>query len=112
MRRSGAWMQLCSKLGARARCGWSAPHIMPVSDIFLDAFRFCRSVRLARRLTLFTKLFSGLDQPAIWIKALWVEDLCLIQPREGRIAAPGVYGATPYQTTGLLGCKGEQNETL
>ena len=35
MRRSGAWMQLCSKLGARARCGWSAPHIMPVSDIFL-----------------------------------------------------------------------------
>lgn len=112
MRRSGAWMQLCLKLGARARCGWSAPHIMPVSDIFLDAFRFCRSVRLARRLTLFTKLFSGLDQPAIWIKALWVEDLCLIQPREGRIAAPGVYGATPYQTTGLLGCKGEQNETL
>ena len=112
MRRSGAWMQLCSKLGARARCGWSAPHIMPVSDIFLDVFGFCRSVRLARRLTLFTKLFSGLDQPAIWIKALWVEDLCLIQPREGRIAAPGVYGATPYQTTGLLGCKGEQNETL
>ena len=112
MRRSVAWMQLCLKLGARARCGWSAPHIMPVSDIFLDAFRFCRSVRLARRLTLFTKLFSGLDQPAIWIKALWVEDLCLIQPREGRIAAPGVYGATPYQTTGLLGCKGEQNETL
>lgn len=112
MRRSGAWMQLCSKLGARARCGWSAPHILPVSDIFLDVFGFCRSVRLARRLTLFTKLFSGLDQPAIWIKALWVEDLCLIQPREGRIAAPGVYGATPYQTTGLLGCKGEQNETL
>ena len=112
MRRSGAWMQLCSKLGARARCGWSAPHIMPVSDIFLDAFRFCRSVRLARRLTLFTKLFSGLDQPEIWIKALLVQGLCLIQPREGRIASPVFMAPRPIKTTGLLGFKGEQNETL
>ena len=103
MRRSGAWKQLCLKLGARARCGWSAPHILPVSDIFLDAFRFCRSVRLARRLTLFTKLFSGLDQPEIWIKAFWVQGLCLIQPREGRIASPGVYGAAPYQNYRSLG---------
>ncbi len=103
MRRSGAWKQLCLKLGARARCGWSAPHILPVSDIFLDVFGFCRSVRVARRLTLFTKLFSGLYQAAIWIKALWVQGLCLIQPREGRIAAPGVYGAAPYQNYRSLG---------
>lgn len=112
MRRSGAWKQLCLKLGARARCGWSAPHILPVSDIFLDVFGFCRSVRLARRLTLFTKLFSGLYQAAIWIKALWVQGLCLIQPREGRIAPPVFMAPRPIKTTGLLGCKGEQNETL
>ena len=103
MRRSGAWKQLCLKLGARARCGGSAPHILLVSDIFLDVFGFCRSMRLARRLTLFTKLFSGPDQPEIWIKALWVQGLCLIQPREGRIAAPGVYGAAPYQNYRSLG---------
>ena len=103
MRRSGAWMQLCLKLGARARCGWPAPHKLPVSDIFLDVFGFCRSVRLARCLTLFTKLFSDLYEPEIWIKELWVGDLCLIQPREGRIAAPGVYGAAPYQNYRSLG---------
>ena len=103
MRRSGAWMQLCLKLGARVRCGWPAPHILSVSDIFLAIRGCCRSVRLARRLTLFTKLFSGLDQPEIWIKALLVQGLCLIQPREGRIASPGVYGAAPYQNYRSLG---------
>ena len=103
MRRSGAWKQLCLKLGARARCGWSAPHILPVSDIFLDVFGFCRSVRLARRLTLLTKLFSGLYPLAIWIKKLWFEGLCLIQPRQGRIADPGIYGAAPYQNYRSLG---------
>jgi len=102
MRRSGAWMQLCLKLGARARCGWPAPHILPVSDIFLDVRGCCRSVRLARRLTLFTKLFSGLDQAAIWIKALCFEDLCLIQTGVGNKAGPGVYGAAPYQAYGSL----------
>ena len=57
MRRLGAWMQFYLKLGARARCGWPAPYILPVSDIFLDVRGCCRSVRLARRLTLLTKLF-------------------------------------------------------
>ena len=102
MRRSGAWMQLCLKLGARALFGWSAPHILPVSDIFLDAFGFCRSVRLARRLTLFTKLFSGLYQFAIWRKERYFEDLCLIQTGVGNKAGPGVYGAAPYQAYGSL----------
>ena len=97
MRRLGAWMQLYLKLDACARCGRSAPYILLVSDIFLDVCGCCRSVRLARRLTPLTKLFSGLYQPAIWIKALWFEGLCLIQPKEGRIAAPRVYGAAPYQ---------------
>ena len=103
MRRLGAWMQFNLKLGARARCGWPAPYILPVSDIFLDVRGCCRSVRLARRLTLLTKLFSGLYPLAIWIKKLWFEGLCLIQPRQGRIAAPGVYGAAPYQNYRSLG---------
>ena len=102
MRRSGAWMQLCLKLGARVRCGWPAPHILSVSDIFLAIRGCCRSVRLARRLKPFTKLFSGLYQFAIWRKERYFEDLCLIQTGVGNKAGPGVYGAAPCQAHGAL----------
>jgi len=102
MRRSGAWMQLCLKLGARVRCGRPAPHILSVSDIFLAIRGCCRSVRLARCLKPFTKLFSGLYQFAIWRKESYFEDLCLIQTGVGNKAGPGVYGAAPYQAYGSL----------
>ena len=102
MRRSGAWMQLCLKLGARVRCGRPAPHILSVSDIFLAIRGCCRSVRLARCLKPFTKLFSGLYQFAIWRKESYFEDLCLIQTGVGNKAGPGVYGTTPCQAYGAL----------
>ena len=102
MWRSGAWMQLCLKLGARVRCGWPAPHILSVSDIFLAIHGCCRSVRLARSLKPFTKLFSGLYQFAIWRKERYFEDLCLIQTGVGNKAGPGVYGAAPCQAHGAL----------
>ena len=103
MRPSGTWMQLYLKLGARARCDRLALHILPVSDIFLAIRGLCRWLRLPRRLKPFTRFFSGLYQPAIWIKELWFEDLCLVQPREGSKAAPGVYGVVPYKTYRFLG---------
>ena len=102
MWRSGAWMQLCLKLGARVRCGRPAPHILSVSDIFLAIRGCCRSVRLARCLKPFTKLFSGLYQFAIWRKERYFEDLCLIQTGVGNKAGPGVYGAAPCQAHGAL----------
>ena len=102
MRRSGAWMQLCLKLGARVRCGRPAPHILSVSDIFLAIRGCCRSVRLARRLKPFTKLFSGLYQFGIWRKERYFEDLCLIQTGVCNKAFPGVYGAAPCQAYGAL----------
>ena len=102
MRRSGAWMQLCLKLGVRVRCGRPAPHILSVSDIFLAICGCCRSVRLARRLKPFTKPFSGLYQFAIWRKERYFEDLCLIQTGVGNKAGPGVYGAAPCQAFGAL----------
>ena len=102
MRRSWAWMQLCLKLGARVRCGRPAPHILSVSDIFLAIRGCCRSVRLARCLKPFIKLFSGLYQFAIWRKERYFEDLCLIQTGVGNKAGPGVYGAAPCQAYGAL----------
>ena len=102
MRRSGAWMQLCLKLGARVRCGRPAPNILSVSDIFLAIRGCCRSVRLARCLKPFTKLFSGLYQFGIWRKERYFEDLCLIQTGVGNKAGPGVYGAAPCQAYGAL----------
>jgi hypothetical protein len=102
MRRSGAWIQLCLKLGARVRCGRHAPHILSVSDIFLVIRGRCRSVRLARRLKPFTKLFSGLYQFAIWRKERYFEDLYLIQTGVGNKAGPGVYGAAACQAYGAL----------
>ena len=49
------------------------------------------------------QIFFGFYQFAIWRKERYFEDLCLIQPRQGRIAAPGVYGAASYQNYRSLG---------
>ena len=95
-------MQFYLKLGLHLCCGRPAPHILPISDIFLGIRGCCRSLRLASHLKPFIKRFSCLYRPVIWRKALWFEDLCSIQTGEGSKAAPDVYSAAPYQAHGSL----------
>ena len=71
--------------------------------IFFKCPRMLQIGAIGKALDAIYQAFSGLYPLAIWIKKLWFEGLCLIQPRQGRIAAPGVYGAAYYQNYRSLG---------